>query len=183
MLFRSHPTYNSWQRSSRSGSGRGESCCFISERQPRVTRWVSEQHGHTKVLGASHRAAGPAWMSSDLVLLSFPSQHSSSRPAAPQAASCASPCYPGCSLLHCAPSCPGCCSSLSPAMALAKLGSAGSLHCCFSLEGRLGCPRWGVPLLPPASSFCPGAAVPLSWAPLPSRHSHTSPELCNVSIL
>lgn len=58
MLSRSHPTYNSWQRSSRSGSGRGESCCFISERQPRVTRWVSEQHGHTKVLGASRRAGG-----------------------------------------------------------------------------------------------------------------------------
>lgn len=83
---------------------------------------------------------------------------------------------PGCSSLHCAPSCPGCCPSLSPAMALAKLGSASSSHCCFSLEGRLGCSRWGVPLLPLASSFCLGAAVPRCCAPPPSRRSHTSPE-------
>lgn len=53
--------------------------------------WVSEQRGRTEVLGASRRAAGPAWPSGGLVLLSFPSQHSSSRPAAPQGSSLAAP--------------------------------------------------------------------------------------------
>lgn len=86
-----------------------------------------------------------------------------------------------------------CCTKLPPALAAAHPSPQPWLWpnwalrapCIAAFPSREG---WGAlsgvsHCSPLPAAFVQGTAVPLSWALPPSRRSHTSPEVCNVSIL